>query len=78
MYVQTCNTVHLKITVINVGIKIHNSLPPELKGIGNVKVFKNKLNRYLLQNCFYSLQEFILVAMLDGSLVLMQCGCIYI
>jgi hypothetical protein len=25
-----------------VGIKIHNSLPPELKGIQNVKVFKNK------------------------------------
>jgi hypothetical protein len=33
-------------------------LPPELKRIENLKIFKNKLKRYLLQNCFYSLQEF--------------------
>jgi hypothetical protein len=31
---------------------------PELKRIENFKVFKNKLKTYLLQNCFYSLQEF--------------------
>jgi hypothetical protein len=39
------------------GIKIHN-LPSELKAIEKFKVFKNTLKRYLLQNCFYSLQEF--------------------
>jgi hypothetical protein len=38
------------------GIKIHD-LPSELKRAGNFKVFKNKLKTYLLQNCFYSLQE---------------------
>jgi hypothetical protein len=42
-----------KTSVINMGIKIHNSLPPELKRIENFKVFKNKLKSYLLQNCFY-------------------------
>jgi hypothetical protein len=31
------------------GIKIHNSLPPELKRIENFEVFKNKLRRYLLK-----------------------------
>jgi hypothetical protein len=39
------------------GIKIHNSLPPELKRTDNFKVLKNKLKRYLLQNSIYSLQE---------------------
>jgi hypothetical protein len=51
------------------GIKIHN-LPSELKRIENFKVFKNKLKSYLLQNCFYSLQEFFLVTLIDGSLVI--------
>jgi hypothetical protein len=45
-------------SVINMGIKLHNSLPTELKRIRNFKVFKNKLNCYLLQNCFYSLKDF--------------------
>jgi hypothetical protein len=39
------------------GIKIHNNLPFKLKRIENVKVFKNKLKSYILQNCFYSPQE---------------------
>jgi hypothetical protein len=47
----------VKQSVINMGIKIHNNLPSELKRIETFKVFKNKLN-YLLQNCFCSLQEF--------------------
>jgi hypothetical protein len=44
-------------------------LLPELKRIEYFKVFKNKLKIYLLQNCFYSLQEFFLVSVMDGSLV---------
>jgi hypothetical protein len=44
--------------VINMGIKIHNNLPFKLIRIENVKDFKNKLESYLLQNCFYSLREF--------------------
>jgi hypothetical protein len=32
------------------GIKIHSSLPPELKRIENFKVFKNKLKICLLQH----------------------------
>jgi hypothetical protein len=41
------------------GIKIHNNLPSELKRVENFKIFKNKFKSYLLQNRFYSLQEFI-------------------
>jgi hypothetical protein len=42
------------------GIKIHNGIPSELKRTENFKVFKNKLKCYLLQNCFYSPQEFVI------------------
>jgi hypothetical protein len=38
---------------------IYNDLPFELKRTEHFKVFKNKLKSYLLQNCFYSLQEFL-------------------
>jgi hypothetical protein len=37
-----------KTSVINMGIKIHNNLPSELKRTENFKVFKNKLESYLL------------------------------
>jgi hypothetical protein len=50
------------------GMKICNNLPFELKRTEHFKVFKNKLRSYLLQNYFYSIQEF-LVTMIDGSLV---------
>jgi hypothetical protein len=51
------------------GTKMGNNLPVELKRIENFKVFKNKLKSYLLQNCFYSLQEFI-ITMIDSSWVI--------
>jgi hypothetical protein len=44
--------------VINMGIKIFNNLPLELKGVADFKVFKRKLKGYLLLSAFYSLQEF--------------------
>jgi hypothetical protein len=58
LYVQLCSAACCKKSVINMGIKIHNNLPSELKRIENLKVFKNKLKSYLLQNCFHSLQDF--------------------
>jgi hypothetical protein len=38
--------------------KLFNNLPLELKSISDFKLFKSKLKIYLLQNVFYSLQEF--------------------
>jgi hypothetical protein len=37
------------------GIKIHNSLPSELKRIENVEVFKNKLKTLFITKLFYDL-----------------------
>jgi hypothetical protein len=44
--------------VINMGTKIFNGLPIELKYEMNLNVFKRKLKGYLLCNVCYSLQEF--------------------
>jgi hypothetical protein len=40
------------------GIKVHNNLLFKFKRMEDIYIFKNKLS-YLLQNCFYSLQEFV-------------------
>jgi hypothetical protein len=58
LYVQLCSTAHCKKIVLNMGIKLHNNLPTEIKRIENFKDFKYKLKFFLLQNCFYPLQEF--------------------
>jgi hypothetical protein len=58
LYVQLCSTSHCKKSLINMGIKLHNNLPTEIKRIVNFKDFKSKLKFFLLQNCFYSSQEF--------------------
>jgi hypothetical protein len=59
LYVQLCNTDQCKKNIINMGIKIFNNLPLELKSIENFKDFKGKLKSYLLHSTFYSFQEFL-------------------
>jgi hypothetical protein len=42
------------------GIKIYNSLPGNILNLKNErKQFKNELYRYLLNNPFYSVKEFL-------------------
>jgi hypothetical protein len=50
LYVQLCSTSCCKKSVINMGIKLHNNLPTDIKRIENFKDFKNKLKIFLLQN----------------------------
>ena len=58
LYAQHCNTNRCKRSVINMGIKLYNNLPMELKNVSDFKVFRRKLKCYLLHSAFYSLQEF--------------------
>jgi hypothetical protein len=48
-----------KKSAIDMGVKIFNSHPLELKTTDNFKVFKKKLKNYLLHSSFYSLQVFL-------------------
>jgi hypothetical protein len=42
------------------GVKIFNHLPPEIKSMSNDrKSFKSKLTTFLLQNSFYTTEEFL-------------------
>jgi hypothetical protein len=59
LYAHYCKTNHCKRSVIKLGTQIFNSLPLELKGDTDFKVFKRKLKGYLLHSAFYSLQEFL-------------------
>jgi hypothetical protein len=42
------------------GVKIYNQLPAYIKNVDNdTRVFKKTLNRFLLFNSFYSIDEYI-------------------
>lgn len=42
----------------SMGIKIFNALPSNLRSETSLTTFKRKLKHFLVENCFYSLQEF--------------------
>jgi hypothetical protein len=52
LYVQFRNTERSKRGVINMGTKILNCLPIELKNEMNLNIFKRKLKGYLICNVF--------------------------
>nr|AGM32821.1 hypothetical protein [Coptotermes formosanus] len=57
-YIFQCNTSLYEKSVVNMSIRLHNSLPSELKVLGDFKKFKRALKSFLLYNPFYSLSEF--------------------
>jgi hypothetical protein len=58
-YIFQCNTSLYKKSMVNMSIRLHNSLPSELKELGDFKKFKRALKSFLLNNPFYSLSEFL-------------------
>jgi hypothetical protein len=70
LYIQFCNTECSKGGVINVGTKIFNGLPIELKNEMNLNVFKGKLKGYLLCNVFFILyNNFLISSDMDCGLI---------
>jgi len=41
------------------GTKLYNKLPNYIKNLGNLKPFKKKLKAFLLQQTFYSVDEYL-------------------
>lgn len=41
------------------GMLMYNKLPPHIKAIDNIKQFKSILRTYLIQQCFYSIEEYL-------------------
>jgi len=65
--IRTANNFHLPITILTkyqkgahyAGIKIFNHLPTHIKSLANeIQGFKKTLKRFLLDNLFYSIDEY--------------------
>jgi len=54
-----CRTNMLKKSVINLGTKLYNRLPNHLKNLEDLKPFKKQVKALLLQQSFYSIEEYL-------------------
>jgi hypothetical protein len=57
LHTQHCNTVLYQKSVINMGIKLFNKLPIQIK-LDNHKRFKREVKTFLVHNTFYTIKEF--------------------
>lgn len=51
-----CNVVSNSADIV--GLKIMNKLPQDVKAVDSFNLFKNRLRQFLLQKCFYTLEEY--------------------
>ena len=58
-HAQFCRTNFFKKSVNNLGTKLCNKLPNYLKNLENSKLFKKQLKAFLLQQTFYSVDEYL-------------------
>jgi hypothetical protein len=62
LYTPTSSLTLYQNGVYYTGIKIFNKLPPEIRELVQTpNIFKSTLRRYLVQHCFYKLEEFYLM-----------------
>ena len=59
LHIRHCNTVLYQKSVTNTGIKLYIKLPKKLKQTDNYKDFKKQVKNFLLQNVFYTIEEFL-------------------
>jgi hypothetical protein len=59
LYIVPYKTSLCKYNFINVGLRLLNHLPQYVKEIPVQYKFKNDLKTYLLNHCFYSVDEFV-------------------
>lgn len=48
-----------KTSYIYIGIKLYNRLPESVKSVGSITSFKNTIKNYLIQNVFYTIDEYL-------------------
>jgi hypothetical protein len=58
-HTQYCRTTLLKNSYENVDIKLFNKLPNALKKIGKPQEFKRRLQTFLRQHVFYSVDKYM-------------------
>jgi len=60
LYVKPCNTNLYKKSVINMGIRLYNKVPNNIKKVEEYKPYKRKLKSFLTEHAFYSLEKFLM------------------
>jgi hypothetical protein len=58
-HVSSVGLIFLKKSVNNMGVKFYNKLPNHLWPLENIQLFRKKLNFFLLQQTFYSIDEYL-------------------
>ena len=58
LHIQHCNTVLYQRSVINMGIKLFNKLPIQIKQLDNLKSFKTEVKTFLVHDSFHTIDEF--------------------
>jgi hypothetical protein len=59
LHIQFCRTTVFKNSSENVGIKLFSKLPDTIKRLEKIQEFKRRLNYFLLQHIFYSVDEYM-------------------
>jgi hypothetical protein len=60
LYIKPCNTSLYKKSVVNMGIRLYNKVPYNIKKVDEYKPYKRKLKSFLTEQAFYSLDEFFM------------------
>jgi hypothetical protein len=60
LYIKPCNTNLYKNSVINMGIRLHNKVPKNIRKVEEYKPYKRKLKSFLIEHAFYSPDEFLM------------------
>jgi len=50
-------------SVINMAIRLHNDVPNNIKKVEEYKPYNRELKSFLIENAFYSLEDFFYVLM---------------
>jgi len=59
LYIKTCNiNLYIK-SVINMGIRLHNKVPNNIRKLEENKPYKRELKSFLIEHTFYSLEEYM-------------------
>ena len=58
-HIQYCRTTLFKNSYENVGIKLFNKPPNTIKKVGKPQEFKRRLQKYLMQHVFYSVDTYM-------------------
>ena len=59
MHTHYCSTIIYQRSATNLGIKLLNKLPIQIKQLNNYKGFRREVKTFVLHNSFYTIEEFL-------------------